>query len=133
LWLLTKVFEACIFTFSFLSANFNFASGKYITLAEQEYQAIPLPLMEGSRYRADWFATRTLLNSVNNYQMPDFHHLNLSYRIARNSADKTIILNFSVYNIYNRLNPWYYYKKDDQMKQISLFPIIPSVSFTYRW
>ena len=116
-----------------LAANFNFASGKYITLAEQEYKAIPLPLMEGSRYRADWFATRSLLNSVNNYQMPDFHHLNLSFRIERKSADKTIIWNFSVYNVYNRLNPWYYYKKGDQMKQITLFPVIPSVSFTYRW
>lgn len=92
-----------------ISANFNFATGKYITLAEQEYQGIPLPLMEGSRYNADWFARRSLLNSVNNYQMPDFHHLNLSYRIERESTDKTIIWNFSVYNAYNRLNPWYYY------------------------
>ena len=115
------------------SATFNFASGKYITLAEQEYQGIPLPLMEGSRYRADWFASRSLINAVNNYQMPDFHHLNLSYRIERQSADKTIVWNFSVYNVYNRLNPWYYYKKGDQMKQITLFPVIPSVSFTYKW
>ena len=116
-----------------LSGTFNFASGKYITLAEQEYKAIPLPLMEGSRYNAGWFATRSLINSVNNYQMPDFHNLNLSYRIERKSADKTIIWNFSVYNIYNRLNPWYYYKKGNQMKQITLFPVIPSISFTYKW
>ncbi|HKI88826.1 MAG TPA: TonB-dependent receptor, partial [Draconibacterium sp.] len=116
-----------------LSATFNFASGKYITLAEQEYQAIPLPLMEGSRYNAGWFATRSLINSVNNYQMPDFHNLNLSYRIERQNSDKTIIWDFSVYNVYNRLNPWYYYKKGDQMKQITLFPVIPSVSFTYKW
>ncbi|MCG6188191.1 TonB-dependent receptor [Maribellus maritimus] len=116
-----------------LSGTFNFASGKYITLAEQEYQAIPLPLMEGSRYRADWFATRSYINSVNNYRMPDFHNLNLSYRIERQSADKTIIWDFSVYNVYNRLNPWYYYKKGDQMKQITLFPIIPSVGFKYEF
>ncbi len=116
-----------------LSGTFNFASGKYITLAEQEYQAVPLPLMEGSHYNAGWFATRSLINGVNNYQMPDFHNLNLSYRIERKSADKTIIWNFSVYNIYNRLNPWYYYKKGNQMKQITLFPVIPSISFTYKW
>lgn len=115
------------------SATFSYASGKYITLAEQEYQAIPLPLMEGSRYNAEWFARRSLINSVNNYQMPDFHHLNLSYRIERQNAGKSYIWNFSVYNVYNRLNPWYYYKKGDQVKQITLFPVIPSVSFTYRW
>lgn len=116
-----------------ISASFNYASGKYITLATQEYQAIPLPLMESSRYNSGWFEKRSLLNSVNNYKMPAFHNLNLSYRIERKSADKTIIWNFSVYNVYNRLNPWYYYKKDDKMKQITLFPIIPSVSYTYKW
>lgn len=116
-----------------ISANFNFASGKYITLAEQEYLGTPLPLMEGSRYGAEWFAKRSLLNSTNNYQMPDFHHLNLSYRIERQNIDKTIIWNFSVYNAYNRLNPWYYYKKGNKLKQITLFPIIPSVTFTYKW
>jgi hypothetical protein len=116
-----------------ISASFNYASGKYITLATQEYQAIPLPLMEGSRYNTGWFAQRSLLNSVNNYKMPAFHNLNISYRIERQSADKTITWNFSVYNVYNRLNPWYYYKQGDKMKQITLFPIIPSVSYTYKW
>ena len=116
-----------------LSGSFKFASGNYITLAEQEYSAIPLPLMEGSAYSSDWFYKRSLINSVNNYRMPNFHHLNISYQIERQSEGKTILWNFSVYNIYNRLNPWYYYKKGEQMKQISLFPIIPSVSFTYKW
>lgn len=116
-----------------ISVSFNYASGKYITLATQEYQAIPLPLMESSRYNTGWFEKRSLLNSVNNYKMPAFHNLNLSYRIERKSIDKTIVWNFSVYNVYNRLNPWYYYKKDDKMKQITLFPIIPSISYTYKW
>lgn len=115
------------------SANFNYASGNYITLALQEYEAIPLPLMENSRSYSEWFATRSLVNSVNNYKMPAFHNLNVSYRIERQSADKTIIWDFSVYNVYNRLNPWYYYKKGDKLKQITMFPIIPSISFTYKW
>jgi len=115
------------------SASFNYASGNYITFAEQEYQGIPLPLMEGSKYEEEWFAKRSLLNQVNNYQMPAFHNLNLSYRIERHSIDKTIIWNFSIYNVYNRLNPWYYYKKGIKLKQITMFPVIPSVSFTYKW
>ncbi len=116
-----------------LSATFSFASGKYATLAEQEYQAIPLPLMEGTLNNTDWFGTRNLMNSVNNYQMPDFHNISLSYRIARKRKDKIITWNFSVYNVYNRLNPWYYYKKNGRLYQFSIFPIIPSVSFTYKW
>ncbi len=116
-----------------ISGNFNYASGNYITLALQEYQGIALPLMEGSRYGEEWFAKRSLLNQVNNYQMPAFHNLNLSYRIERQNIDKTIIWNFSIYNVYNRYNPWYYYKKGNKLKQITMFPIIPSVSFTYKW
>ena len=116
-----------------LSATFSFASGKYMTLAEQEYQAIPLPLMEGTLSNTDWFVTRNLMNSVNNYQMPDFHNLSISYRIERKRADKIIIWSFSVYNVYNRLNPWYYYEKKGRLYQFSIFPIIPSVSFTYKW
>ena len=65
--------------------------------------------------------------------MPGFLHLNLSYRNKRQNAGKSYIWNFSVYNVYNRLNPWYYYKKGDQMKQITMFPVIPSVAFTYKW
>ena len=114
-----------------LDATFSFASGKYMTLAEQEYQAIPLPLMENTR--SSWYSKRSLINSVNNYRMPDFHHLNLSYRIDRHRAGKINSWNLSVYNVYNRLNPWFYYKKDGRMKQITLFPLIPSVTYTYRW
>ncbi len=116
-----------------LSVNFNYASGKNMTLALQEYQGIPLPLMENTRYSPDWFKQRSLINSVNNYKMPDFHNLSISYTIERKNADKINTWNFSVYNIYNRLNPWYYYKKGNKMKQVSLFPIIPSVSYTYKW
>lgn len=116
-----------------LSATFKYASGKYITLAEQQYQAIPLPMMEGSRYNAQWFVTRSLINSVNNFKMPGFHHLKMSYCIEWQKADKINSWNFSVYNAYNRHNPWYYYKNGNQMKQITLFPVIPSVTYTHRW
>lgn len=116
-----------------LSANFNFASGNYITLAEREYQGIPLPYMDRSRYDANWLSQRSLIEHVNNYRMPAFHNLHLSYQLKRKKADKTVIWNFSVYNVYDRLNPWYYYKKGNRLRQISLFPIIPSVSYTYKW
>ncbi len=116
-----------------LSATFNYASGRFISLAVHEYQGLLLPNMEYIEGQTDWYTTRALQNETNNYQLPAFHNLNLSYRIERRSTDKTVVWNFSIYNVYNRLNPWYYYEKDDKIKQISIFPIIPSVSFTYKW
>ena len=116
-----------------LSGNFNFASGNYITLATQTWQAMPIPLA-GSYYTVTVEGYgHELIENINDYQMPHFHHLNLSYQVERQSKEKTVTWNFSVYNVYNRLNPWYYYRKGNQLKQVSMFPIIPSISYTYKW
>ena len=50
---------------------------------------------------------------------------------------------FSVYNVYNRLNPYFIYfgnegaveegTLDIQAYQISLFPILPSVTWNFRF
>lgn len=116
-----------------LSGNFNFASGNYITLATQTWQAMPIPLA-GNYYPVTTGGYgHELIENVNNYQMPHFHHLNLSYQVERQSKEKTVAWNFSVYNVYNRLNPWYFYRKGNQLKQVSMFPIIPSISYTYKF
>ncbi len=115
-----------------ISASFIFASGAFITLAEQEYSGISFPVMDETT-TSNWFEKRSLVNTVNNYRMPPFHRLNLSYTIERKHKNKTILWNFSLYNAYNRHNPWYYYKKGTKIKQVTMFPIIPSISFTYKW
>ncbi len=115
-----------------ISTSFVFASGAFITLAEQEYSGKSFPIMDEAT-TSEWFEKRSLVNTVNNYQMSAFHRLNLSYIIERKHKTKTIIWNFSVYNVYNRHNPWYYYKSSNKLKQVTMFPIIPSVSFTYKW
>ena len=50
---------------------------------------------------------------------------------------------FSVYNVYNRLNPYFIYFGNDgaieegtldiQAYQISLFPILPSVTWNFKF
>ncbi|KAF0238146.1 MAG: TonB-dependent receptor [Prolixibacteraceae bacterium] len=82
----------------------------------------------------DSFKQRITYQTPNNYRMPAFHHLDIGYQTTRKlSKFRSRTWLFSVYNVYNRLNPWYFYMKEDKMMQVSLFPIIPSVSFTYKW
>ncbi|TAJ15673.1 TonB-dependent receptor [Marinilabiliaceae bacterium JC017] len=81
---------------------------------------------------------------VNNYRMPAYHRLDLSmnYRLKSKTFHESI-LNFSIINLYNRANPYfiYYYidngEKDYELavkaKQISLFPIMPSVSWRFKF
>ena len=69
----------------------------------------------------------------NGYRMPAYHRLDLSatWKLGERSN-----LNFSIYNAYNRLNPYAIYfrqMKSDPTKteavQITLFPFIPSVTY----
>ncbi|MCB0644043.1 MAG: TonB-dependent receptor, partial [Phaeodactylibacter sp.] len=84
----------------------------------------------------------------NSARLPAYHRLDLSAtftpkpeaaRQRRFYSDWT----FSIYNVYNRQNPFFvYYYLDTDLNagsakasayQVSLFPIIPSVSWNFRW
>ena len=72
----------------------------------------------------------------NTYRLPAYHKLDIGYQHTREHKKgglRTITLN--IYNVYNRNNPFYlYYQKnpegDIKAYQISLFPFMPSVSYT---
>lgn len=86
----------------------------------------------------------------NSSRMKDYHRLDISYTINRYSADKLYATwTLGLYNAYNRKNPVYYYfntsatgeiinpessgtaYKPFALYQLSLFPIIPNVSYKY--
>jgi outer membrane receptor for ferrienterochelin and colicin len=87
------------------------------------------------------------LDYRNNYQMTDYHRLDLGVNYTfRKRENRYCLLNLSVYNVYNRMNPYKLiiesemYKSPTnesiythKLKQITLFPIIPSLSFTYHF
>lgn len=84
----------------------------------------------------------------NGYRMPPYHRLDFSvnWTIVKKKKFETG-LNFSVYNVYNRKNPFYIYidtetnmdiangnfSIDMQAYQVSLFPILPSVSWNFKF
>ncbi|WP_262897915.1 TonB-dependent receptor [Carboxylicivirga linearis] len=81
---------------------------------------------------------------VNNYRMPSYHRLDLSmnYHLESKVFNESV-LSFSIINLYNRSNAYYIYyaieggEKDYEMsikaKQVSLFPIMPSVSWRFKF
>lgn len=76
----------------------------------------------------------------NNFKTPAFHHLDLSYSVKKQLKKGVREWNFGVYNAYCRTNPFYLYfaeDKNDKSKQKlymqGLFPIVPSVSYTYSF
>ena len=74
--------------------------------------------------------------------MKPYHRLDLSAVFVKKKKHGERIWTISIYNVYNRKNPFMYFesdlnpdtgKEDPGIYQMSLFPIIPSVSYTYKF
>ncbi len=63
-----------------LSATFVFATGNAITLPTARYQGVQPPDWQYQDYYQNVFDDRVLLNERNNYRMPAYHRLDLSYQ-----------------------------------------------------
>lgn len=70
--------------------------------------------------------------------MGAYHRLDLGLQYHKDMDWGHHIFSFSIYNAYNRQNPFFYYISEDNkgkavLKQISIFPIIPSISYTLKF
>ena len=73
----------------------------------------------------------------NSFRMRAYHRLDLGLNFSKEKKHGTRTWTISIYNAYNRQNPYFYYTdiKDDEVKlyQQSLFPIIPSISYSFKF
>ena len=95
--------------------------------------------MYGNPYFSD-FGEMDYYESKNGYRMPSYHRLDLGCRFYWGEENSSV-LSVSIYNIYSRKNPFFYffgydYENGDEilrLKQISLFPIIPSITYSFKF
>ena len=80
----------------------------------------------------------------NGYRMVSYHRLDLSATLTVQKKKKwESSWNFSIFNAYSRMNPYFIYFNNEvdvetnqfkiQAKQVSLFPIIPSVTYNFKF
>ncbi len=74
----------------------------------------------------------------NNFKMPDYHRLDFGVNFHfphayRWCADAEHILSLSVYNVYCHDNPYMMISEGPYIKQISIFPVLPSISYTFKF
>ena len=117
-----------------LSGTWVFSSGNCGTLGTQIYEGLP----------NDWGEFQHI-NALerNNFRMGNYHRLDLGANLHFPLNPGLLTLNFSVYNIYNHNNPFlvytgYVYNESTQqtekkLMQVSIFPIIPSFSLSYKF
>ncbi len=115
------------------SATFVYGSGNAATLPQRFYFVNGVLTQEYSR--------------INEYRLPSYHRLDLA---AIHSPKRNDTRNkwktewvFSVYNVYSRQNPYFIYFDQEgslannnlkvQGKQVSIFPIIPAVTYNFKF
>ena len=80
----------------------------------------------------------------NSYRQDPYHRLDISATLQGKKHKRWEgSWNFSIFNVYNRYNPYFIYFDDSvdentgqyqlQAKQVSLFPIIPSVTYNFKY
>ena len=108
------------------STVFVYATGNTLTLPESAF------LIDGDLI-IEW-------GERNFHRMDPYHRLDIAFTLdGKEKKNFKSSWSFSIYNVYNRQNPYFIYfdVNDDNFgltaKQVSLFPIIPSVSWNFKF
>ena len=101
---------------------YTYQSGHWETVPDGEFLAI-FPL--GGEFTLDYYS-----GGVNNFEMPPYMRLDLGC-FFKFKGNTTKTLNIGVYNVLNRHNPFSitYDDRSKEWRQISLLPIMPSISY----
>jgi hypothetical protein len=115
-----------------LSGVFVYGSGNATTLPERFYIVNGVLTQEYSR--------------INQYRLPSYHRMDLSAVYTPPQDPKRRLQQswvFSIYNMYSRLNPYFIYFDQEgspydgtlkvDARQVSLFPIIPAVTWNFKF
>lgn len=135
-----------------ISAAWSYASGNHVTLSLENYMENgSLNYVHGNGYDLPYTGSWGIdyYEGRNNYQLPAYHRLDLGIKIYRpKKKGRMGIWTVSIYNVYSRMNPFMIHKTDKEVrdpsssygykvvpvfKTVGIMPIIPSVSYTYKF
>ncbi len=115
-----------------LSATFVYGTGNAVTLPQRFYLIDGVLTQEFSR--------------INQYRLPSYHRLDVAAILTPNKNQNRKWKSewvFGAYNVYSRQNPYFIYYDQSgsaaegslriQAKQVSIFPIIPSVTWNFKF
>jgi outer membrane receptor for ferrienterochelin and colicin len=134
-----------------IGATWVYNTGNALTLGVMEYPSAIIPGESPYNY----YSEDALIDYVgrNNYRMPAYHRMDVGANFHKKKKHGVRTWSISAYNAYNRQNPfivrwessngewievdggkWVEVKKPRRfLSQFSLFPIIPSISYSYKF
>lgn len=114
------------------SATWVYGTGNAVTLPTVRY----LPFQQNNKYW--WMDEIESFDEKNSFRMASYHRLDISFRRTVKKKWGKSIWTLGVYNAYNRKNPFYYYfgydsRGNKALRRVSLFPFLPSVSYSFKF
>ncbi|MFP4341758.1 MAG: TonB-dependent receptor [Cyclobacteriaceae bacterium] len=126
-----------------VGSNFVYASGRPVSLPMANHLPVNVYQVDDGKPRVmtsiDYFGER------NSYRMPAYHRMDFSINFMKQKRWGERTWSLSVYNAYNRQNAYYWYVQGGsiqshrrvsprrQLYQVSLFSIIPTVSYRFKF
>jgi outer membrane receptor for ferrienterochelin and colicin len=125
-----------------LSSTWVYGTGNAITLPVASYvieqHAVSGP--QQSQLAGYWpYSAVSDYGKKNSFRMSPYHRMDIGIQFHKKLKRCVRTFEFSVYNVYSRQNPFFYFAeydrdtKKNKLMQISLFPILPSVSWSYKF
>ncbi|GEO06977.1 TonB-dependent receptor [Adhaeribacter aerolatus] len=122
-----------------LSGTWVYGTGNAITMPRNTYTA---PTHEpNSRFQNGQYVTE--YGDKNSFRMAAYHRFDIGIQFHKKKRWGERTWEISAYNLYSRKNPFFYYLDSEyqpndnstvtKVKQTSLFPIIPSVSYSFKF
>jgi outer membrane receptor protein involved in Fe transport len=126
-----------------LSATWIYGTGNAITLPNSGYTAYEHNPDNGFNY--DYYSGHEVksFGEKNSFRMEPYHRFDIGIQFHKKKKKYERTWEISVYNAYNRKNPFYYYIEETgvegtgeiqkKLKKVTLFPIIPSITYSIKF
>ena len=123
-----------------LSCTWVYGTGNAITLPVAQYDAAPHNPAQIDNYsQYNFIGFRNDYGEKNSFRMAPYHRLDVGIQFTKVKERYTRTFELSFYNAYNRWNPFFYYIEkgvtatQNKLMQVTLFPILPSVSWSWKF
>lgn len=109
-----------------------YGTGNAVTLPTERFR----PLAEFNEHY--YINDIGYISSRNNYRMPAYHRMDVGVNLHKKTKYGMRTWSFGLYNAYSRQNPFFLYFSNDlagnpRLTQVSIFPIIPSVMYNFKF
>jgi outer membrane receptor for ferrienterochelin and colicin len=119
-----------------VSGTWVYGTGNAITLATSRFTQLG-NLDPEDNY--GWINTLQQYGDRNDFRMNAYHRFDIGINFIKEKKNRTRTWSLGAYNAYNRKNPYFLYydydfdRDQEVLKQVSLFPIIPYVTYSLKF